>query len=602
MTDPIAQLTSVLPARYAIERELGRGGMATVFLARDRKHQRQVALKVLRPEVAAAVGQERFLREIEIVAGLSHPHILPLHDSGHTDQCVYFVMPYVDGESLRERLDRDGPLPIEDAVKLARETADALAHAHAHGVIHRDIKPENILLEAGHAVVADFGVALVLDRVGAERLTATGGTPGTPLYISPEQAGGGGTVDARTDIYSLGCVLYEMLIGEAPYTGGTAQAIMARKMFEPVPRMRVVRDTVPEAVEAVVRKALAKMPADRFPTAADFSDALADAMRRPAVGVPPTEEGVERQAGRTSTLKVAGRFDSTTRAIRGGLLGTLGAAALVGLIGFLNILVLDARLGVPASLSPSETDFFVTGLRAVVPFAIYVTVTFLVYEVAKSLLHGFLALARRVTPVGRSLEKWPQRVSSQWQALWQPAGPSGIAESVFVVSLLAGGGLLLVFWPLLSSMWALEGHAEILACSRRPFHRIYQLVTPIVIAILGVACGRIFRHLRNRGEESRNVTLARWGSCAWIVFLFVFTAMPWQLLWGSDRERALLDGDRAYVVAEDQAGLLVYNAEEGVTIRYRPQQAGLRRLGINGYMFEEPAAFRSGQPECAALE
>jgi serine/threonine-protein kinase len=248
--------------------------MATVYLARDLRHHRQVALKVLRRDLAASLGPERFLREIQIAGQLSHANILALHDSGEAGGLLYYVMPYVEGDSLRQRLDREKQLSLVDALRIAHDVADALAYAHARGVIHRDIKPENILLHGDRAVVSDFGIARAIGEAGGNRLTETGLAVGTPTYMSTEQASGAKDLDARTDVYSLGCVLYEMLAGHPPFTGATAQAILARKAVEPVPRLRVVRETVPVAVERAVTRALAKVPADRFATAAQFKEAL----------------------------------------------------------------------------------------------------------------------------------------------------------------------------------------------------------------------------------------------------------------------------------------------------------------------------------------
>src|SRR5438094_8996829 len=217
--------------------------MATVYLAEDRKHHRRVAIKVLKPELAATLGPERFLREIEIAAGLNHAHILPLLDSGEAGGFLYYAMPFVEGESLRDRLDREGPLPIEGALRIAREVADALGHAHGHGVVHRDIKPENILLSGGHALVADFGIARAITAAGGEKLTATGIAVGTPGYMSPEQAGGKDPIDGRADLYALACVLYEMLAGEPPFTGPTPQAVLARPIQERPTSILVLRTT-----------------------------------------------------------------------------------------------------------------------------------------------------------------------------------------------------------------------------------------------------------------------------------------------------------------------------------------------------------------------
>ncbi len=299
--------------RYTIERELGRGGMAVVFLAHDQKHHRRVAIKVLRPELAAGLGPDRFLREIQIGAGLSHPHILPLFDSGQAGAALYYVMPYVEGESLRDRLVRDGPLPVTDALRIAGQVASALAYAHGRGVVHRDIKPENILLAGEEAVVADFGIARAISAAGGDHLTQTGIAMGTPAYMSPEQALGSGEVDGRSDIYSLGCVLYEMLAGTPPFRGATAQAVLAGHFATPAPSVRGMREAVPEAVERVILAALAKDPADRFASAADMAAALAGTGPVPVMG-------------RTMRPRVSGR---TARLAAGMVVALVAAAALV---------------------------------------------------------------------------------------------------------------------------------------------------------------------------------------------------------------------------------------------------------------------------------
>ena len=274
MTNIPAQLTTALAGRYALERELGRGGMATVYLARDVRHDRQVAIKVLHAELAAVIGAERFLAEIRTTANLQHPHILPLFDSGSADGQLFYVMPFVDGETLRARLERETQLPIDDAMRIAREVADALQYAHERGVIHRDIKPENILLQSGHALVADFGIALALQSAGGQRMTQTGLSLGTPQYMAPEQAMGDRAVDARADIYALGAVVYEMLTGEPPFTGPSAQAIVAKVITEKPLAPSIRRDTISAGVEHAVLRALAKLPADRWASSAEFSNAL----------------------------------------------------------------------------------------------------------------------------------------------------------------------------------------------------------------------------------------------------------------------------------------------------------------------------------------
>ena len=297
MAETPARLQAALVARYALDRELGHGGMATVYLAQDLKHGRPVAIKVLRPELAAALGAERFLREIEIAARLTHPHILPLHDSGEANGFLYYVMPYLEGESLRDRLNREPQLPVEEAVRIAREVASALSYAHSHDVVHRDIKPENILLSGGEAVVADFGIARAIVAAGTEKLTDTGLAVGTPGYMSPEQATAEAHIDGRADTYALGCVLYEMLAGHPPFLGTTAQEVLARHTLDPVPPLRTIRRAVPPAVEHAVFKALAKSPADRFPSAAAFSEALTQ------TGAPPS---LTRQAARPAVFVAAG--------------------------------------------------------------------------------------------------------------------------------------------------------------------------------------------------------------------------------------------------------------------------------------------------------
>jgi serine/threonine-protein kinase len=274
MPNVTEELRTALADRYVIESELGEGGMATVYLAHDVKHDRKVALKVLRPELAAVIGADRFLAEIKITANLQHPHILPLHDSGEVNGFLYYIMPYVEGESLRERLEREKQLPVDAAVAIVVEVADALDYAHRHDVIHRDIKPENILLHDGRALVADFGIALAVTSAGDTRLTETGISLGTPHYMSPEQAMGQRELTAACDVYALGALLYELLAGEPPFTGPTAQAIVARVVTETPRPLAAQRRTIPPNVEAATIKALEKLPADRFDTAAHFAEAL----------------------------------------------------------------------------------------------------------------------------------------------------------------------------------------------------------------------------------------------------------------------------------------------------------------------------------------
>jgi serine/threonine-protein kinase len=315
--DLLSRLRDSLGSRYRIERQVGRGGMALVYLAHDLKHDRQVALKVLRPEIAASVGPERFLQEINIAAGLTHPNILPLHDSGNADGVLYYVMPFVEGESLRERLREDGPLPIVECARIAGEVAEALGHAHALGVIHRDVKPGNILLLGGHAVIADFGIARAMSAAGLTTVTETALTLGTPAYMSPEQVAGEGELDGRSDLYSLGCVFYEMLTGRPPFVEASARTVLAAHVNKPPPKLRGFCPEVSPALEAVVKRALAKRPEERFATGEDFGEALTGALQpegaiswrsarwRPMRKLATSRAGVAGMAGALVVLAVA---------------------------------------------------------------------------------------------------------------------------------------------------------------------------------------------------------------------------------------------------------------------------------------------------------
>jgi serine/threonine-protein kinase len=349
MSDPITRLNAALEGRYTIDRELGEGGMAMVYLADDLKHERKVALKVLKPELAAVVGAERFLAEIKTTANLQHPHILPLFDSGEADSFLFYVMPFVEGETLGERIDREKQLPVEEAVRIATAVANALDHAHRNKVIHRDIKPANILLQDGEPVVADFGIALAVGVSGG-RLTETGLSVGTPHYMSPEQATGDQTVGAQTDIYALGAVLYEMLVGSPPYVGATAQAILGKIIAGNLASAAEERASVPANVDATIRKSLEKLPADRFTGAQDFARALAD---------PAFRHGAEVAAGQDASVGPWNRLSMATSAL-----------ALVFALGFgwsllkpvaptprpVSRQVISAAPGLPVVASPAYPD------------------------------------------------------------------------------------------------------------------------------------------------------------------------------------------------------------------------------------------------------
>ncbi|MDB4875323.1 MAG: protein kinase [Gemmatimonadetes bacterium] len=317
--DDISRLTAALAGRYTIDREIGRGGMATVYLARDVRHTRPVALKVLSPELGAVLGAERFLSEIRVTANLQHPNLLPLFDSGEANGLLFYVMPYIEGESLRARLDREKQLPIDNAVHIATAIAGALDYAHRHGVIHRDLKPENILLHDGQPLVADFGIALAVSNAGGARVTQTGLSLGTPQYMSPEQATGDRNIDGRTDIYSLGALTYEMLAGEPPHSGSSSQAIIAKLMTEDPRPIAALRRSVPPHVEAAVRCALEKLPADRFATAKDFADAL---------------------SGKTSALPSTARVHGASSGRRISPALVAGAAIIAAAVGVLGVVAL----------------------------------------------------------------------------------------------------------------------------------------------------------------------------------------------------------------------------------------------------------------------
>ena len=296
MSDELGRLKAALAETYAIDRELGRGGMATVYLAEDLKHKRQVAVKVLRADLAAVLGAQRFLREVEVTASLQHPNILPLYDSGQVGDTLYYVMPYLEGESLRQRIDREKQLPVEETVEIVKAICAALQFAHERGVVHRDIKPENVLFQAGQAIVADFGIALALSQASQSRMTATGLSLGTTRYMSPEQVAGSSDLDARSDVYSLGAVTYEMLTGSTPHQGKTAQALLASIVTEVPSPISVTRSMVPANVDAAVQVALAKAPADRFATAERFAQALSDPeFRLPSARAPV--HGAARSVG-----------------------------------------------------------------------------------------------------------------------------------------------------------------------------------------------------------------------------------------------------------------------------------------------------------------
>ncbi|HEX9704711.1 MAG TPA: serine/threonine-protein kinase [Gemmatimonadales bacterium] len=357
MASDLERLRNALGDRYDIEQEIGAGGMATVYRARDLKHDRLVAVKVLRPELAATLGPDRFPREIRIVAQLSHPHILPLHDSGEADGFLYYVMPFVEGESLRTKIERDGELPVHEATRLISEIVDALAYAHQHGVVHRDIKPDNIMLSGRHAVVMDFGVAKAVSQSAssAEKLTTVGIALGTPMYMAPEQAMGERLVDHRADIYAVGILAYEMLTGQPPFGGQTAQAVLAAHVTKEAEPVTARRATVPKVLEQIIMRCLEKKPADRWQTAQEMIPYLEQAAT-PSGGITPTDT---RPIKVTPIARNRRWFVGAGAMLAiAGVAGWLITAAIGGGGGIERVAVLPLH-----NLSGQETELFADGLH-----------------------------------------------------------------------------------------------------------------------------------------------------------------------------------------------------------------------------------------------
>jgi tRNA A-37 threonylcarbamoyl transferase component Bud32/TolB-like protein len=470
VADVLDRIKAALADRYVIERELGAGGMAIVYLAEDLRHRRQVAIKVLRPELDASIGAARFLREIEIAAKLNHPHILPLLDAGSIElpsavppfhrsaELLYYTMPHIEGESLRDRLDREKQLSLDDALQITKEVADALGYAHSQGLVHRDIKPENILFQAGHAVVSDFGIARAVSSASGARLTETGLAVGTPAYMSPEQAAGDQDIDARSDLYGLGCVLYEMLSGDAPYTASTPQALIAKKLAEPTPRISVVRETVPASVEAALVKALEKTPADRFATAQQFVEALT----APGGGITQAERvaGVpaERAGKRPAWQWLAGLAAVAVIVAVGAVLlqggrSTADSEAGVDEIERLVVTPFENRTGDPAS-----DDW---GLVAAEYVTRSVERASVVTVVPASTVRD---LVRDVDPaVGMSLEEIVRRTGARYAVAGSYSAPDGRVRFDVEVTDARTGDLLRALDPVSGAVDSLEDVVTLLA-------------------------------------------------------------------------------------------------------------------------------------------
>jgi len=578
MVNLVGLLNSELEGRYAVSAEVGRGGMAVVYRAEDLRHHRPVAIKVLLPELAAAVGTDRFLREIEFESKLRHPHILPLLDSGEVDGLPFYVMPFVTGESLADRLAREKQLPVDDVVRLGVEVADALAYAHRAGIVHRDIKPGNIMLESGHAVVADFGIALMAQEVPAGRLTASGVAPGSPLYMSPEQAAGSGELDGRSDIYSLGCVLYEALTGDPPFNARMPQAILARKVTEPAPSARVVRDAVSEPLDQVVRRALARDPGDRYPDATALRDALTDVMEG---RVPAGSTGLPRGVTRASS--------SVPRWIQGAGVSA-GLLVLTASLGFLTNRVHDLRLGIPLDHTPTRSDFLTLGGQSLLPLVVFSLAAMTLYVAARILVRVGGWLMHRSPRLGHTLDATAHTLRGSWHGAWRRLRPVTVAD-LYLVAVVAAGGLALFPYRGILAGMAL---ADTRALADPWLRRSYPVVLSLVIVALLFSWRSVFRWLRRGTALSGRVALSRWGSLALILLLLVVATLPWRLLWDADAERVVVEGRPGYLLKETPSSLLIYDPAAGATVVH-PNESGLdlRRLGARGYPFEGLEAFLS---------
>lgn len=581
VVDDLPRVSQAVGERFRIIRRLGAGGMASVYLAEDLKHHREVAIKVFDADLSEALGAERFAREIETIAGLQHPHILALHDSGYGLGLLYFVMPYVAGGTLRDRLVRKGALPVAEALRIAREVAEALDYAHGRGIVHRDIKPENILLESGHAVVSDFGIAVLVGDLPEDRLTGTGLSPGTPEYMSPEQASGGREADARADIYSLGCVLYESLAGDPPFRGASKRALIARKLVDPIPPIRTVREGLPETVERVTLRALERMPADRQQNAGELASqlgALESEVRTadvPASPVPTPDRGWIRRLATAAVYAAAGTL-------------------LLVIIGMLNTRVFDYKIQVPPMYAPTKDDYLTVGIQAVIPFAVY---GFLALGLGFLLTRTLVPLtARLTTRLGATTgqtsasRRW-RRLADSWKA--------GTCADVFLLTLVAAS--LAALWPFRGIYESLaEPGPGLLGCASRTLHMLHFLTMPALIVGFGVSRHVLFRWLRKRAPNDAGWTIGRWASAVWLVLLVVIVTLPWRVLYDAYYERAVVDGERAYLVTESEEGVLAYSPASG-SVRFHRADVDVERRGVVGYLFEEPEVFESSVPRCGSM-
>jgi hypothetical protein len=590
---------TVFNGRYELHRRLGRGGMAEVFLARDQLLDRPVAVKVLFPEFATDPAfVERFRREATAAANLNHPNIVGVFDWGEAEGTYFIVMEYVDGRTLSEILQAEGPLHPDRAADVGADVAAALGFAHRNGVVHRDVKPGNVLVTpAGQVKVADFGIARAITASADDNLTQVGTVMGTATYFSPEQARGD-SVDPRSDIYSLGCVLYEMLVGQPPFVGPNLMAIHARHAVEMPPGIRVVRDTVPRSLETVVFCALAKAPADRFPTAAEFVRALEEVARErvrqtgPANGStgPATATGEPR-----GTFRGAG--EAPTAAVLRVLAGIAAALIVPTMVGFLTIRAFDVKVGLPEQISPSRSDYLTVGLKALIgPFVngSLLVLAFLVVFYAARFLH---ALVGRAGAPGRTMQSAADRLRAGWFEFWGNARPDTVADCFFITAVVSSAFLLAASWPLVSAHFTTE--TAVFGCDHRPLQRSTNVALAGLIFALAFGWHGVFAWLRRRYGRQAPGGVARWGSLAVILLLIFAVTLPWRLMWAGGDERVLINGERAYVLGETKTHVILHNAERRTTAVYALDELPpLQRLGVSGHVFEEPAVFHSGAPDC----
>ena len=444
------------------------------------------------------------------------------------------------------------------------------------------------MLDSGHAVVADFGIALIVHTIRTGRLTDSGVSPGSPLYMSPEQAVGDQPLDARSDIYSLGCVLYEMLCGDPPFKGSIPQAVLARKLIEAVPGVRVVRDTVPIYVERATTRALAKTPADRFKSADEFAQALSG------------ETGESLVSGRWPLYADVPEAADVTRSLsRSGVLVVASLAlALLTSIGFFTTRVYDTMLALPAEYTPSRSDFPFVGLQALLPVLVFAFVEFVAFMALKYLWRLSHFGVRRVPGVSDTLDSWRTATTDAVQKAWTALSPTTIADSFFLGATIASVVVLMSFHELLGAI--VTSNPEVLSCSHRPLHDAYTLSVTLLIMGLLFAWHRIFGYLRARAKVTGRIGASRWGSLGWTVILLLMVTMPWRLLYENAHLRVRVDGERAYVLVETESELVIYGAETGSTERYRKDEdLSLERLEADGYLFEGPTRFDDGaSPVC----